>query len=47
MKKPIGCNERGRATGMPGTKTTVTLYPQTLGVRMRNSIIRVPEEARK
>lgn len=43
MKKPIGCNERGRATGMPGTKTTVTLYPQTLGVRMRNSIIRMIE----
>lgn len=43
MKKPIGCNERGRITGMPGTKTTVTLYPQTLGVRMRNSIIRMLE----
>lgn len=43
MKKPVGCNERGRITGMPGTKTTVTLYPQTLGVRMRNSIIRMIE----
>ena len=36
-------NERGRATGLPGTQTTVTLYPQTLGVRMRNSIIRMIE----
>jgi len=43
MRKPIGNNERGRITGMPGTKTTVTLYPQTLGVRMRNSIIRMIE----
>ena len=43
MKKPIGNNERGRITGMPGTQTTVTLYPQTLGVRMRNSIIRMLE----
>jgi hypothetical protein len=25
---------------MPGTETTVTLYPQRLGVRMRNNIIR-------
>lgn len=33
------CNERGRITGMPGTETTVMLYPQRLGVRMRNSII--------
>jgi hypothetical protein len=33
-------NARGRITGMPGTVTTVTLYPQRLGVRMRNSIIR-------
>ena len=36
--------ERGRITGMPGTKTTVTLYPQTLGVRMRNSILRMIEK---
>jgi hypothetical protein len=28
---------------MPGTTTTVTLYPQTLGARMRNSIIRMLE----
>jgi len=35
--------ERGRATGMPGTETTVTLYPQRLGVRMRNSVIRMIE----
>lgn len=33
-------NERGRLTGMPGTETRVTLYPQRLGVRMRNNIIR-------
>jgi hypothetical protein len=43
MKKPNGCNERGRITGMPGTQTSVTLYPQTLGVRMRNNIIRMLE----
>jgi hypothetical protein len=43
MKTPNGCNERGRITGMPGTQTTVTLYPQTLGVRMRNNIIRMLE----
>ena len=43
MKKPVGNNERGRITGMPGTQTTVTLYPQRLGVRMRNSIIRMLE----
>ena len=36
-------NERGRITGMPGTETRVTLYPQRLGVRMRNSIIRMLE----
>lgn len=36
-------NERGRITGMPGTETTVTLHPQRLGVRMRNSIIRMIE----
>jgi hypothetical protein len=35
--------ERGRITGMPGTKTTVTLYPQTLSVRMRNSVLRMIE----
>jgi hypothetical protein len=34
---------RGRITGMPGTETTVKLYPQRLGVRMRNSIIRMLE----
>jgi hypothetical protein len=28
---------------MPGTTTTVTLYPQTLGARMRNSTIRMLE----
>lgn len=39
----MNSNERGRITGMPGTQTTVTLYPQTLGVRMRNSIIRMIE----
>lgn len=33
-------NARGRITGMPGTETTVKLYPQRLGVRMRNNIIR-------
>ena len=43
MRAPINLNERGRITGMPGTKTTVTLYPQTLGVRMRNSTIRMLE----
>lgn len=36
-------NERGRITGMPGTETTVTLYPQRLTARMRNSIIRMLE----
>jgi hypothetical protein len=36
-------NERGRITGIPGTETTVTLHPQRLGVRMRNSIIRMLE----
>ena len=36
-------NDRGRLTGMPGTETTVKLYPQRLGVRMRNSIIRMLE----
>ena len=36
-------NARGRITGMPGTETRVTLYPQRLGVRMRNSIIRMLE----
>jgi hypothetical protein len=28
---------------MPGTETTVMLYPQRLGVRMRNSVIRMIE----
>jgi hypothetical protein len=36
-------NDRGRITGMPGTETTVKLYPQRLGVRMRNNIIRMLE----
>jgi sulfur relay (sulfurtransferase) DsrC/TusE family protein len=36
-------NDRGRITGMPGTETTVKLYPQRLGVRMRNSTIRMLE----
>lgn len=36
-------NERGRVTGLPGTKTTVTLYPQTLSARVRNSVIRMVE----
>ena len=36
-------NERGRITGMPGTETTVTLHPQRLGTRMRNSVIRMLE----
>ena len=36
-------NARGRITGMPGTETTVRLYPQRLGVRMRNNIIRMLE----
>ena len=36
-------NARGRVTGLPGTETTVQLYPQRLGVRMRNSIIRMIE----
>jgi hypothetical protein len=35
--------ERGRLTGMPGTQTAVTLYPQRLGVRMRNNVIRMIE----
>lgn len=35
--------QRGRITGMPGTEVSVTLYPQRLGVRMRNSIIRMLE----
>lgn len=39
----MNCNERGRLTGMAGTETTVTLHPQRLGVRMRNSIIRMLE----
>lgn len=43
MNIPTNCNERGRITGMPGTQTSVTLYPQTLGVRMRNSVIRMIE----
>ena len=37
-------NERGRITGMPGTEVSVTLYPDRLGVRMRNSIIRMLEK---
>lgn len=41
MNIPTNCTERGRITGMPGTHVTVTLHPQTLGVRMRNSIIRM------
>ena len=36
-------NARGRITGMAGTETTVKLYPQRLGVRMRNSVIRMLE----
>lgn len=36
-------NERGRITGMPGTETTVKLYPQRLGARMRNNTIRMLE----
>ena len=36
-------NERGRITGMPGTETTVTLHPQRLGTKMRNSAIRMLE----
>jgi hypothetical protein len=43
MKKQMNNNERGRITGMAGTETTVTLHPQRLGVRMRNSIIRMLE----
>ena len=35
--------QRARITGMPCTETTVTLHPQRLGVRMRNSIIRMLE----
>lgn len=41
--KDMNNNERGRITGMPGTETTVTLYPQRLTARMRNSIIRMIE----
>lgn len=41
--KDMNNNERGRITGMPGTETTVTLYPQRLSARMRNSIIRMIE----
>jgi len=36
-------NARGRITGIPGTETTVKLYPQRLGARMRNNIIRMLE----
>jgi len=36
-------NERGRITGMPGTETVVTLHPQRLGTKMRNSAIRMLE----
>jgi hypothetical protein len=43
MGEPMNNSDRGRITGMPGTKTTVTLYPQTLSARMRNSIIRMLE----
>ena len=43
MKKPVGNNERGRITGMPGTQTSVALHPQRLTARMRNSIIRMLE----
>lgn len=41
--KDMNNNERGRLTGMPGTETTVTLYPQRLTARLRNSIIRMIE----
>lgn len=41
--KTITNRERGRITGMPGTETSVTLYPQRLGVRMRNNVIRMVE----
>jgi hypothetical protein len=43
MKEQMNNNARGRITGMPGTETTVKLYPQRLGVRMRNKIIRMME----
>lgn len=39
----MSLNERGRITGMPGVEVSVTLYPQRLSVRMRNSIIRMVE----
>lgn len=38
-------NERGRLTGMVGTETTITLHPQRLTARMRNSIIRMIESS--
>lgn len=37
-------NERGRITGLPGTETVVTLYPDRLGTRMRNMVIRMLEQ---
>lgn len=43
MKKSIGNNERGRITGMAGTDVSVTLHPQRLSARLRNSIIRMLE----
>lgn len=39
----MNSNERGRITGLPGTEVSVTLYPDRLGVRTRNSIIRMLE----
>lgn len=36
--------ERGRVTGLPGTETVVTLYPDRLGARMRNMVIRMLEQ---
>jgi hypothetical protein len=36
-------NERGRITGMPGVEVSVTLHPQRLSTRMRNSVSRMLE----
>ena len=36
-------NERGRVTGMPGVEVSVTLHPQRLSTRMRNSVANMVE----
>ena len=37
--------ERGRVTGLAGVETVVTLYPDKLGARMKNSVIRMLKNA--